>query len=1471
MRQFFKRWLLPLTIAAVTQTSIVSAEVIRLIGPNGEVQSAPRFSRDIGQNTTNNSEPSRFFGPTSPQDTLWSIATQLRPSANVSVQQTLLAIYRLNPQAFENQNIHSLLPGSTLRIPSIEQINRASTQEAITIMAAHQARLTGAPEPAVAAVPMPARPSVAPPVTEASPVVEQPAPSVVPDPIPAPAPLTDVAQAELLALEEKNHQLRLLLAQMQSEVSELKHELGDDNRIRAEVERLLNEDRRNNQQVQQGPSTWEQLLSSTWFVALLALIPGLLIAGIVMLLLSRRSKADQPEPVQSSTEEKVAPPPVAPVLPEEGEELGDDDLLLDDDLFGESDSSEILYGDDMAEEEDVFASLDEGDMDLNLDEDDDPFAGIDDDGDLDTNFADLAENQPSSDELDEEDFDLAEEDPLSQDAMDALLAGDEDELLSGNEVDQALLDELLMEAEVDDAELDLDSQLDELKADSIDSGPELTSDEELDSLLDSIQSQTTEPDQADEVLDDLLDGLVGDDLDLSLDDDSTELLDELLVSDELSEQDLDTAVDKLLDELLDESDVDEALSFDHDSPTLLDEWIDEQEPKVESNESVESDPQEAINVSLDDGTEFLDELLEIEQQAEVEDSEFDSNNFIDDLISNAPAQDPLLDDIHLEDKDESTLNQPVEEEEFDFDPQIEGGEAASASDPEPLANEFGVPQDEDWLVDDEDPEPIEPLDTPSPSIDEAKQEVSALDGEVSEPSTKTDTPEEILEVEEGEKTDVESSFESEDQASIATDGEPQATQSDPTESENEPLIEQTEVSDVAHLIDEEPDAPVLPETEGPLSIDESELAEYTEQDALADLDDDIEQLDTDSVTEPSSVTTDTEDADENDAVQPEQHVPSEEESLSVDSDELENDDSDPEPESSLVNQVADQDTLEEQPETQVDQAPSFDLDSMLESVDDDDRLSDIEQLEPQQSDSDSEDIAFDAALETIEDQDPESIDENGQHAEPSEDGPLNIDESQLAEYTEQDALADLDDDVEEVDADSVTEPLTVATDSQGADESNEAVQVEPPTPSEEELLSLNEDESESDDLDSEPEPESSLVNQVAEQETLEQQPDTQQEQASSLDADVAVESDHIDEVLTESVEPAELAQPDSKDPSSDVSLESIVNDVDDTIVEPDNSQPDDSALEPSSEQEDGPLSFDESELAEYTEQDALADTEFETESEVIFDGDEDAAELDDIMANFDQQEELETPHQVAEHSDLTDQQDTASIAAEPEPEDQNDEPIDFATLSSKAYNEQQFTDLLNDPMARPMDLFNSPLDAKTIDSAGMDIDAMLQMGGEDWNGFSLTEDQKAVIPDEIPEEDQAIWQEEIQNQQPEVEVENWENQEDVVDFSPEKREFMTVDELMAQVERDEGSINPDDEALKLDVGLDEFPDVLGDITDFDVDNNAEAAGKLDLAKIYLEMNDSKGAIKLLEEAIVDGDDEIRRQAKYLIDRINGRQ
>ncbi|WP_281251712.1 FimV/HubP family polar landmark protein, partial [Vibrio fujianensis] len=309
----------------------------------------------------------------------------------------------------------------------------------------------------------------------------------------------------------------------------------------------------------------------------------------------------------------------------------------------------------------------------------------------------------------------------------------------------------------------------------------------------------------------------------------------------------------------------------------------------------------------------------------------------------------------------------------------------------------------------------------------------------------------------------------------------------------------------------------------------------------------------------------------------------------------------------------------------------------------------------------------------------------------------------------------------------------------------------------------------------------------------------------------------------------------------------------------------DAEVEPESE----PLVLDDRELPEYSEADALADSELETESDVIFDG-EGQPDLDQLMSQFDENGLNQSDDTLSpQESPIEDKPDRANIENDAQPRSALEE-IDFSELASDKFSEQQLDALLDEGIEQADERFNGPLDTQTIDSAGMDIDAMLQMGGEDWNGFNLTEDQKATIPDEVPAEDQAIWQPDIQNQQPEVEVENWGHQEDIVDFDPEKSEFMTIDELMAQVEREEGTLNPDDEELKLEVGLDEFPDVIGDVSDFDVDSNAEAAGKLDLAKIYMEMNDRKGAIKLLEEAIVDGSDDIRRQAKHLIDVINGR-
>lgn len=210
---------------------------------------------------------------------------------------------------------------------------------------------------------------------------------------------------------------------------------------------------------------------------------------------------------------------------------------------------------------------------------------------------------------------------------------------------------------------------------------------------------------------------------------------------------------------------------------------------------------------------------------------------------------------------------------------------------------------------------------------------------------------------------------------------------------------------------------------------------------------------------------------------------------------------------------------------------------------------------------------------------------------------------------------------------------------------------------------------------------------------------------------------------------------------------------------------------------------------------------------------------------------------------------------------------DAIEMANQQFDEQAFDELLAEDASDSSGFsFDGPIDSVTSDSAGLDIEAMLEMG-EDWNGFSLSPEQQAQISDDIPEDEQAIWSQDNLPEQAQVLDENWENQPDLEEFDPKKSQYRTIDELMAEVESEEQQ-EIDDE-LKLDVGLNDFPDVIGDIGDAaDIDANSEAAGKLDLAKIYMEMNDAQGAIKLLEEAIVDGSDEIRREAKNLIDAIN---
>jgi pilus assembly protein FimV len=64
-------------------------------------------------------------------DTLWDIALRVRPDSSVSVQQTMLAIQRLNTNAFIGDNINMIRRGQVLRLPDIEQIRALSAREAM--------------------------------------------------------------------------------------------------------------------------------------------------------------------------------------------------------------------------------------------------------------------------------------------------------------------------------------------------------------------------------------------------------------------------------------------------------------------------------------------------------------------------------------------------------------------------------------------------------------------------------------------------------------------------------------------------------------------------------------------------------------------------------------------------------------------------------------------------------------------------------------------------------------------------------------------------------------------------------------------------------------------------------------------------------------------------------------------------------------------------------------------------------------------------------------------------------------------------------------------------------------------------------------------------------------------------------------------------------------------------------------------
>ncbi|HCH1540543.1 TPA: AAA family ATPase [Vibrio parahaemolyticus] len=1469
MRQNYKRLLAALVLMSATQTSsVVQAEGIRLVGPSGEVQSSPSYAEEIERalpTPPENTQPSRFFGPTGENQTLWSIASELRPSRNVSVQQTLLAIYRINPQAFDNQNIHELIPGSRLRVPSLEQVRSATTEQAVAIMKAHELRLKQpkpekpAPVKQIEVKPKP----VAEPTAPKTPVVTPPKPEPV-KPVETTANVPPVStspqgekqvsdlkdklqgsQSELESLEEKNHRLRLMLSQVQSEVETLKSELNDEERIRSEVEKLLAEERqRVAEQQRMQPSTMDKILSNGWLVGLAALIPGALLALLVVMLLGRRSKSKEEEAAQQQTQD--IDPLAAPIGLAAADQL-DDELSLDDDLFGDDDSEPLLEQDEKAElEEDVFANLDDEELDFNLEGDDgeDPFAGIGDDGDLDVGFDEfdsstsgiqvngdekalgleemeraLDEVTPELEVLDEDEtgFDLSDDDnAISDDEFAKLLADDEpSEDLSSGSVDQAMLDDLFAELGDDDLDLDVEDTKPEPQVSDEDFSAGEASDDDIDKLLAQYDQPAEETSSELDPLDEL-ESLAGLTDDTDIDENSTELLDELIDFDEDETEEEFDPLNEL--EALSDFEAEEVIEeLDENSVDLLDELLqdDDDEPVLEDETTSELDP--------------FDDLIREDELVTADESQLDDDLVADFGFEEIEPQTEQNKALELE--EEKPLTAQVEEEasELEFESGLDIDALLSEAQPQPPAasepeltksfQEESVPfNSNDFLGDLEEMSPEhDPLMTELDELFESDNSVlEETEQESADFAAELDA---LLEGKDGFAEELENS-------SVKENLMPSAEELSSENGEYQLREEQTEPEITSK--EEEPAFTPTPNTV------ENEFGVPQEEDWLLD---DVEP-EAENKLEQEPVAATSTDVDEDEFNFDELELPEfdEEDALASMADELDL----PESEREAAAPAAE---AEEEFNFDELELPEFDEDDALASMAGEPELPEAEVQTAEPTADAEEEFNFDELkLPEFDEEDalasmtaePELPEAEVQTAEPTADAEeeFNFDELELPEFDEEDALASM-----------AAEPELPESEREAAAPTAEA---------EEEF---NFDELELPEFDEE----DALASMTAEPELPEAEvqtaePTADAEEEFNFDELELPEFDEEDALASMAAEP-ELPESEVQAAAPTAEAEEEFNfdelelpefDEEDALAsmadEPELPESEREAAAPAAEAEEE-FNFDDTELPEFSEEDAIAamaEASPSSESEVapkpILQADNDHDALFEVFAHNSFDQEVAQPTAIESPSELDD--------------------FDESTMANL---------LADEPSA---EAFDGKLDSDTIASAGMDFETMLDVG-DDWDGFKPASDMaESPVTEEVPEDQQEVWSSSEALTQPEIAQENWAEQEDLDDFDPKKNQFMTIDELMAQVDKEGGEF--EEQELMLDVGLNEFPDVIGDIGDVDVDTNAEAAGKLDLAKIYLEMNDPQGAIKLLEEAIVYGEDDIRREAKNLIDTINGR-
>ncbi|SKA48727.1 pilus assembly protein FimV [Enterovibrio nigricans DSM 22720] len=1326
---------------------------IRILGPQDESPS-PNAVEPLSQSTQPRSTENRrqATGPTRDSDTLWSIASDYKPSNAVTVYQTLGAIYRLNPTAFEDNNIHGLIPGSTLLLPTVTEIRRERTDDVAQRLQIDQARKDAlrrvdnrplsqqVTAPTVTPAPQPVQPVAATPS-----VVETPA-IVVPE---KPAEQGDAADVAMMKKEamattgegiakdgadmtpskpdmsavqsqinesdlqmgklvESNHILKIRLAEVQNELAALKDQMSGDEELTEEIREFLEIQRARQAQMEmKEPTFMESLIASPLMLATVAIIPALLIIGAAAFFIMRRRKDDDVEEPEGIDSEMPDDMPVI-MVPEPGDDT--DELILDDD---ELEVTEDTDADDLFGDDSLFDSeLDDINLSDSLELSEEPEdSGLD--LDADTDFGAETDLTASLDD----DFDTSTE--LNVEASTDGAIGLEDM--------ERALDE--MSASPEESELSPDEALAAMWEQSLAGGDDEVDD--IDALLNAEQGGEAE---------------------------EKESLPEELV--EETEPDTNEALfDRVLE---DEPEVDLTQDIDlSDDDDLLSD--------MDIEESTTEDAAEDVS---DDSAAMLDELLG-------EDFDFNDDDFLNEKEEDADIgeTDALLDELFDGDDLDEDGNpvKPVSNDDIDdlsLEAQQDDGDI---SDTDALLDEFLNDDDEDPLNE-------------SALLDESIDDDDLLEDVIGQ-------PEDDGEVDLGETDALLDDL-------LGDDGD-----------DEDALLNDVEDEDLLG--------------EDLLSLDDELLTDESTQSKDADFDDLLdENAQQDELDELEGLLDETADS---------------EAERDLDTVSLQDDDE------NLVEESTDQDMA--------------DLESLFDEQPlDEEEAPDVSENEIALLDEALESDEASALDDILGDDQTASLDANDPAQEVSTDE--EISEQEVDASNEEMELLDslLDEDAEE--------PISSDIEQASELELAEAIEHEP------EPLGQ----------DAEPDIAEELSAFVNDAESLETEALSLENDEQSFNEALDAEEDHFDiSSLPEYDEEAALA---------DIDLEPA------PIEESDNYEDDDS---------DEPIDFNN--LPEYTEEDAAADFDVQSSSAAETEIPQAEAASEDVVSEEAVSEKAVTEEPVTEEETASEATFTATepntlafpkvdeISLDDLGEFDEAHALDAAMEEQRELEEgipeserSRFTQESPPHSAgyRAMELDDiADLEDDAHQVAGLNMDALLSDPLDD-EQFGLGDFETEDL--DIPDDESGIWSAEIEPE-PELESEDWSEQPEVlgndvksmeleadleglledaeselIEASRSDKNYISIEELM----KDDGTLQEDPDSLKmdLDVGLEDFPDVLSDIQHADVDSSGETAMQMDLAKAYLEMNDVDGALQLLEKVMQGDDAHLKDEARKLIENLN---